>query len=85
MNGHKVVEIMNMSTIKCFLLQECSFIFILEYELSLQLPLCFGNETIYISTSPAAPKQIHCLTVIDDRDKAGIRTLYCNMVLHVRV
>ena len=65
------------STITLCLLQDCAFILRSYWNMLSPYnsqPLCFGNETIYIPTSLVGPKLIHCLTVKDDRDKAGIRT-----------
>ena len=48
-------------------------------------PLCFGRETIYISTSLLGHTQLHCLTVRDDGDKTGIGTYCCSMEMCVCV
>lgn len=44
-----------------------------------------GNHLLYISTSLLGHKQLHCLTVRDDRDKTGIGTYCCSMEMCVCV
>lgn len=56
------------------------FKIMLEHKLPLQFTTIVFLALKPFISSLVGPKQIHCLTITDDRDKARIRTLYCNMV-----